>query len=116
MFSYDSYGDFETFMHDVGCERIMRIEPYRRMFTPYEQERKFSDESELCNIECVVIKEVVNLENGDYLLGVCTADVDMGEIYEDTIKYYKLSEIRLSYCEQDEERYKETQEFFNNEE
>lgn len=107
MFSYDIYGDFETFMHDVGCERIMRIAPYRRMFTPYEQDKKFKDESEIDYLQTVVIKEVINLPNGDFLLGVCVADDGLGEIYDDNIEYYKLSEVRLSYCKKDNERYAE---------
>ena len=39
--------DLETFIHDIGEDTIFRMYKYRRLFTPYEQDKKFSDESVL---------------------------------------------------------------------
>ena len=51
MFDYNIYGDMETFMHDVGCERFWI---YRRMFTPYEQQEAFTDESVFEDVFCTL--------------------------------------------------------------
>ena len=39
------FGDFETFLLDCG-ERLFRYLVYKRMFTPHEIEKKYSDQSE----------------------------------------------------------------------
>ena len=95
----DSFGDIYTWLHDVGEDRLFRFVVYRRFYTPYEQEQKFSDESfyEDTHFTFGYIKELINLENGDYLIGFELADDD-GTSF-DTVEYYRLSEIRLSYCE-----------------
>lgn len=96
------YGDFETWWLDDGQDRLFRLLVYKRMFTPYEQENKFMDESEYedTHYKFVYIREVIDLGNGDYLLGV-------QEKYDDAIfdglEYYRLSEIRLSYIPADVE-------------
>ena len=46
-----------------------------------------------------MIKELIELADGDYLIGF--QDVDRDDLY---IEYYKLSEIRLDYCQSDKER------------
>lgn len=70
---------------------------YKRMFTPYENEKKFMDESiyeESFNAKLV---ESVSLGNGDYLLGFRRIfDFDCDAEVADFIDYYKLSEIRLT--------------------
>lgn len=69
---------------------------YRRMFTPYEQQQAFSDESEYVNnhYETGIIVDVIPLCNEDWLLGIRAADDETGELYS-MVNYYKLSEIRL---------------------
>lgn len=64
---------------------------YRRMFTPYEQEQKFSDESVFEDTTAIVGKvvEVVRLPDGDVLLGI-------KDEFDATV-YYKLSELCFEY-------------------
>ena len=47
----------------------------------------------------VMIKELIELPDGDLLIGFQDADSD--NLY---LEYYKLSEIRLDYCQSDKER------------
>ena len=92
------YGDFNTFWLDDGQDRLFRMLVYKRMFTPYEQGKAYMDESQFEDTyyQYVFIREVIELGNGDYLLGVQQIDIDMGDIFQG-ITYYRLSEIRLSY-------------------
>ena len=100
------YNSFESFVHQ-NHNRIFRYWIYRRIYTPFEQEKKFSDESmyedDYCT--CAYIRECISLGNGDYLLGFESVDfipdtIDDGE-YLQSIMYCKLSEIRLEYYEGD---------------
>ena len=93
--------DFETWLLDYG-DRIYSYLVYKKMFTPYEQQKAFSDENiyedshyELCKIE-----EAIDLGNGEWLLGLRTIGDD-GKIYS-MVHYYKLSEIRLALFENDQ--------------
>ena len=97
----DSFGDIYTWLHDAGEDRLFRFVVYRRIFTPYEQEQKFSDESQYEDTHFTFgyIKELINLENGDYLIGFNICDDDGNEL--GVIEYYRLSEIRLSCFESD---------------
>ena len=97
----DSWGDIHTWLSDVGEERVFRMWVFKRMFTPYEQDKKFSDESVYVDDECkfVMIKELIELPDGDLLIGF--QDTDSDNLY---LEYYKLSEIRLDYCQSDKER------------
>ena len=85
--------DFETWLHDYG-DRIYRYWVYRRMFTPEEQNAKYIYQSFYESDECLfgVIKEAIELPDGDVLLGI--ADVKAQE----SLEYYRLSELRLAYC------------------
>lgn len=76
---------------------------YKRMFTPYEQQQAFSDESvfEDSMAQIGFIKECVPMGNGDFLIGiqcVATDDTDYDENVKlsSRIEYYRLSEIRLN--------------------
>ena len=82
-------------------ERVFRMWVFKKMFTPYEQDEKFSDESVYEDDVCkfVMIKELIELPDGDLLIGFQDADSD--NLY---LEYYKLSEIRLDYCQSDKER------------
>ena len=97
----DSWGDIHTWLSDVGEERVFRMWVFKKMFTPYEQDEKFSDESVYVDDTCkfVMIKELIELPDGDLLIGFQDADSD--NLY---LEYYKLSEIRLDYCQSDNER------------
>ena len=97
----DSWGDIHTWLSDVGEERVFRLWVFKKMFTPYEQYEKFLDESIYVDDECkfVMIKELIELPDGDLLIGFQEADSD--NLY---LEYYKLSEIRLDYYQNDKER------------
>ena len=95
------YNSFESFVHQ-NCNKIFRYWVYRRLYTPYEMEHKFSDESVFEETICTMahIRECIALPNGDYLLGLENAEFisdDDGQY----LKYCKLSEIRLEYYECD---------------
>ena len=97
----DSWGDIHTWLSDVGEERVFRMWVFKKMFTPYEQDEKFSDESVYVDDICkfVMIKELIELPDGDLLIGF--QDVDNDNKY---LEYFKLSEIRLDYRPEDKER------------
>ena len=100
----DSWGDIHTWLSDVGEERVFRMWVFKKMFTPYEQDEKFSDESVYVDDVCkhVMIKELIELPDGDLLIGFQDADdADSDNLY---LEYYKLSEIRLDYRPEDKER------------
>lgn len=99
-----SWGDIHTWLSDEAEDRVFRMWVFKRMFTPYEQEEKFTDESVYEDDTCkfVMIKEIIELADGDYLIGFQDADdADSDNLY---LEYYKLSEIRLDYCQSDKER------------
>lgn len=93
---YNSFGEYlTTFPPDT----IFRMWEYKRMFTPYEQAEKFSDESLYVNTECefVYIKDVITLPNGDLLLAVSPIDLS------GYVEYHKLSNISLAKTDKDME-------------
>lgn len=75
--------------------KIFRYVIYRRMFTPYEQEMAFADESQYedTHFNLGFIEEVINLGGGEWLLGFRKIYDD--EVYSE-LEYCRLSEIRLS--------------------
>lgn len=93
--------DFETWLLDYGYDRIFRMWKYKKMFTPYEQQKAFFDESryEDTHAKLVKIKEVAELPDGDLWIGF--VEVDEGVALYTT--YAKLSEISLEYWPQDED-------------
>lgn len=96
--------DMETWLMD-NEGRVFRYLVYKRMFTPYEQQNAFMDESEYVDshYSYALIEEAVDLGN-DWLLGLREVeDLDGGEVNTwDFLQYYRLSELRLSYFEQDQ--------------
>lgn len=68
--------DFETWLLDYG-DRLYRYLVYKRMFTPYEQQNAFEDESEYedTHYELCQIAEAIDL-GGDWLLGLRTIGED----------------------------------------
>lgn len=95
-----TYNSFADYLKSLSPDTVFRLWEYKRMFTPYEQEQKFSDESLYVNEECdyVRILDVITLPDGDLLLATIGA-------YDDGtyISYYKLSEISLGRSEKDME-------------
>ncbi len=94
---YNSFGDY---LKSLPPDTIFRLWEYKRMFTPYEQHERFSDESQYVNDECdhVRILDVIALPDGNLLLATTYAYGD-GKY----ISYYKLSEISLGKSEHDME-------------
>lgn len=95
-----TYNSFAEYLKSLPPDTIFRLWEYKRMFTPYEQEQKFIDESPYVNEECnyVRILDVIALPDGDLFLATTYA-------YDDStyISYYKLSEISLGRSEKDME-------------
>lgn len=93
--------DMETWRIDES-DAIYRLCVYRRMFTPYEQQRAFSDEShyEDNHYQFGMIRDAIDLGSGNWLIGFEQIfDNELSGI----ITYYNLSEIRLEKfaCDQD---------------
>ena len=93
--------DMETWFSD-NSDRIYRFVVYKKLFTPYEQEHKFMDESQFedTHFRFGFIEEAIELGNGKWLLGF--REVIDDEVC-DYISYFKLSDIQLSYFEQDQD-------------
>lgn len=94
------YNSFAEYLKSLPPNTIFRLWQYKRMFTPYEQDEKFLDESQYVNTECdhIRILDVITLPDGDLLLATTYAYGD-GKY----ISYYKLSEISLGKSEKDME-------------
>lgn len=100
------YGGFAEFIQK-NQDRVFRYWVYKKMFTPYEQEQRFTDE---CQYESNyanfgVVREVIPLPDNDFLLGIAQVFESMEDLKEDHahVDYYKLSEIRLSYYPNEQE-------------
>ena len=95
--------DFETWYRDVGSDRLFRFLIYRRMFTPYEWEEKFMDDTEFDSVHYTFgyIEEAIDLGHGEWLLGIREVFPDEEEHVGDTVTYYRLSEIRLAFRKED---------------
>ena len=91
--------DMETWFSD-NSDRIYRFVVYKKLFTPYEQEHKFMDESQFedTHFRFGFIEEAIELGNGEWLLGF--REIIDGDVCD--INYFKLSDIQLSYFEQDQ--------------
>lgn len=73
---------------------------YRKVYTPYEQQQAFLDESVYEDTSAIFgfIAECTSLGAGDFLLGfriIADPDEDNVQSYRGPIEYYKLSEIRM---------------------
>ena len=96
--------DFETLLLD-NSGRIYRYWTYKRMFTPLEQDMKYIDQScyEIDTCSYGIIKEAVELPDGDILLGFIDPYTEADSIAYGDIDYHKLSEILLNHCPSDME-------------
>ena len=97
--------DMETWLCD-NSDRIYRFVVYKKLFTPYEQEQKFSDESQFedTGYRFGLIEESIDLGHGEWLLGFREI-IDGG--VSGCISYFKLSDIQLSYFELDQQMFDE---------
>lgn len=98
----NEYNSFAEYLKSLPPNTVFRLWEYKRMFTPYEQAEKFSDESVYVDDECefVCIKDVITLPDGDLLLAISPLDLD------GYVAYHKLSEISLGKSEKDMEEEK----------
>lgn len=76
---------------------------YKRMFTPFEIQQAFMDDSQFESTHYRIgkIEEAVSLDNGELFIGI-------REIYDDDteskfLTFYRLSEIRLELIEKQED-------------
>jgi phage major head subunit gpT-like protein len=83
--------------------RVYRYVVYKKMFTPYEQQKAFSDESQFVSDYYTygIIEEIINLGSGEWLLGFRTIGVD-GEVFSH-VEYHKLSDIKLNLFDEDQD-------------
>lgn len=96
--------DFNTWFHEVGKKRMFTMWELRRPgdWTPYEMEKKFTDESFYKDIHGVnvFLREAIELPDGDILLGIkYIYDYDDLEDKpeKEVLHYKKLSQIELEY-------------------
>ena len=96
------YDTFEDFV-EQNKDRPFRYWVYRRMFTPKEVVKQFSDESFFEDAVCQIayIRKCIKLPSNDYLLGF--EDQELAELKhkQEYLEFYKLSEIRLAMHEID---------------
>lgn len=98
-----TYGDMDTFICDFE-NKLIRFWVFKKMFTPYEVDRKHTDEScfESTTAMFGYIKVSVNLGNGDYLLGIEPYFGDDPEDGDHDLWFYRMSEIRFNICQIDQ--------------
>lgn len=109
MTGYQCCTDMETWLHDVGGDRLFRFWVYKRMFTPEEVAKQWSDQSVFEDTHCNTgfIREVIDLGSGEWLLGIEPVYDEL--LYETrNIEYYKLSDIHLEWWKKDMEELDES--------
>ena len=96
--------DFEIWLHDFGYDHILRMLEIRRpgQYTPYEIDKKFSDQSLYLDnhFRHIQIKEAIELPDKDILIGFREIydSEDFEKDWDESVIYYKkLSEIELTY-------------------
>ena len=96
MANYKSFGEY---LKTLPPTTVFRLWEKKQIFTPYEWEQKFTDQSLYENDIClyVCISDVIELPDGDLLL------VTYDPALESYLTYYKLSEISLAKSMEDEE-------------
>ena len=93
------YSSFAEYLATLPSDTVFRLWEKKFVFTPYEHEKKFVDQSVYENETCefVVIKDVINLPDGDLLLA--TESIDC-KGYTD---YFKLSGVAIAKWDRDME-------------
>lgn len=104
--------DMETFIVD-NQDKIFRYYKYKRVWTPFELDKKYSDESIFENgeyAEFVYIRQAIELPDEDVLLKLeITHSPEDDMLYQDEdndriYKYEKLSDIVLEEYSADNEK------------
>ena len=104
--------DFDTFVLD-NQDKIFRYYKYVRVWTPFELDKKYSDESIFENdgyAEFAYIRQAIELPDGDVLLKLeITHSPEDDMLYQDEdndriYKYEKLSDIVLEEYSSDNEK------------
>lgn len=97
------YNSFNEYLRSMPEDTIFRIWVRKSIFTPFEQENRFEDQSVYENDVCyyVTIKDVITLPDGDLLLAVCDCALNNDKY----IDYYKLSKISLAKSKSDMEEF-----------
>lgn len=92
--------DMLTWLLD-NSERIFRYQVYRRLFTPFEQQQAYMDETqfESTHYSFGIIEEAIDLGNGEWLIGI--REIVEDEV-TDTVGFHRLSDIKLSLMECDQ--------------
>lgn len=93
------YKTLGEYLKTLPPETVFRLWERKQIFTPYEWDKKFSDQSTYENDEClhVCISDTIELPDGDLLL--ITHEPEL----ESYLSYYKLSEISLAKSDSDTE-------------
>lgn len=111
-----SYRDFATFVLD-NYNRVYRMWQYKKSWTPWEEKNCTELDTNFVDDKCnfIVIREAIELPDGDILLGVQYVYFNEGDDLDKdqkdvSIYYYKLSEISLAYIPSDQFDYKENEE------
>lgn len=101
--------DFETWLLDVGYERIFRI--YKKRipgdWTPLEIEQKRTGQSHFENEYPIYAKivEVIEMPDGDFLIGYREifhiSDLEMKGFDKSPIRYVYLTQIELNFYPED---------------
>lgn len=105
--------DWETFFTEIAESRIFNIR-IPKVFTPYDWEKKFSDENTHEDLGDFKIVSSTELPNGDILIGckkVYVAEIPEynGNGFEEylelsaAIRFFKLSEIQFADVTETEE-------------
>lgn len=102
------YDNIAQFINDKQSD-IFRYWIYRKIYTPFEQDKKYMDESiyEDDTCRCAYIRECIKLPDGDVLLGFEDAECFNDKDLKRDIQYCKLSEIRLEWYEGDQEEFED---------
>lgn len=103
--------DFKTWMRDVGFDRTFWILEYRRVgdWTPIEMENKYMDQSQYVDDRYthVKIKEVIELPDGDILIGyIDVTDSEWDGDFDENkavINYRKLSQLEICWVPENDE-------------
>lgn len=96
--------DLDTWMCDNADERLFRVWKYKKVFTPYEMDKKFVDESPYEDDVCMYawLDEVVEFENKRIMFGfrdaTSAAMFEYGELeFEPNIVYMMDGEFSMEY-------------------
>lgn len=99
--------DFMEFVHN----KVVRLWKYKRMFTPYEQDKKFVDQSELVDEVCekVVIVAVYDV-CGTPVLDYCPLDwvefSNDGDFVASMHCLARLQDVELSILDTDTDKFR----------